>query len=80
MQSGDGTGQAGHGRPQHVWVNVTGRATDTHPGLLIAWRRVDGRWEGYVIFASGGGMQVSRVLQEWLRSDHIRPAERRSRD
>lgn len=65
--------------PQHVWVDVTGRfSSQQTPGLLIAWRRGQRGWEGWVISAdrhpTGSGGEVT-VRQGWHLAAHIRPVD-----
>lgn len=65
--------------PAHVWVDVTGQwTTQMHPGLLIAWRRGERGWQGWVIFghgySTGGGPPGVTVYQQWVDGHLIRPA------
>ena len=69
------TGTRGHTVPQHVWVSVTGRWGDQHPGLLVEWRRGHRGWEAHVIWVSGGGMRAWDVRQGWLPAEHVRRRE-----
>lgn len=72
MRANDGTGQRGHPHPQHVWIRA-GSSAGRSPGLLLEWRQVDGRWDGYVIHADGGGNVKPRAYFEWLPADQIEP-------
>lgn len=68
-------------RPRPVWVDVTGHwydEKDWRPGLLLEWRSIATRqntvrWEGLVVWASGGGELPWSVSQGWVRSGNVRP-------
>lgn len=68
--------------PQHVWVDPTGRwAGREAPGILIAWRRTERGWEGWVITAERHSIGTSgsvTVRQGWVQAVHVRPAAARS--
>lgn len=72
--SGDRSGQRGHPFPKHVWVNVTGRSDDRHPGVLMGWRQDRGEWEALVVWVEGGGMRGAHAHTAWLRAEHVCPA------
>ncbi|MDP3968803.1 MAG: hypothetical protein Q8Q02_11030 [Nocardioides sp.] len=66
-------------RAEHVWVEFApsyggGRA----PGLLLQWRRGRRGWEGWVVWIEVGhpAGPGPRVVQAWVGSDLIRPADR----
>ncbi len=69
------TGLRGHGVPRHVWVCVTDRWHERHPGLLLEWRRTETRWEALVVWVSGGGTRGWEVRQGWMRAEHVRPRD-----
>ena len=51
---------------RHVWVDASGG--HQYPGLVIAWRRRDDRWEGYVAVARDGS-----VLVTWEEASRLHP-------
>lgn len=72
MRANDGTGQAGHTTPKHVWVRSGDVAA---PGILLDWRVADGgRWEAYVVWADPNGEQP-RAHLEWVDQDRVKPWE-----
>lgn len=78
MRATDGTGQQGHVPPQHVWVCLTGNWSTASPGVLLDWRKgKGGRWEAFVIRASGGGNHEVYTTMGWVQAEHVRPAEGR---
>jgi hypothetical protein len=42
------------------------------PGALDAWRKHDGRWQGYVFYTVGVGMRHV----EWAHAERLRPSTR----
>ena len=58
--------------PKHVWVTLDGSSDGRQPGILMDWRPATDsqpgspRWEGYVIWADGGGNVKPRAYMEWL--------------
>jgi hypothetical protein len=44
-------------RRRHVWVDVSGGYR--RPGLVIAWRRRNESWEGYVAVVREGSVPVT---------------------
>ena len=53
-------------RRRHVWVDVSGGYRC--PGLVIAWRRRDESWEGYVAVVREGS-----VLITWEAAANLHP-------
>jgi hypothetical protein len=51
---------------RHVWVDASGG--HQYPGLVIAWRRRDDGWEGYVAVARDGS-----VLIRWEQASRLHP-------
>jgi hypothetical protein len=51
---------------RHVWVDTSGGHQD--PGLVIAWRRSDDSWEGYVAVA-----RDRSVLIRWEQASRLHP-------
>lgn len=65
----DGTGQAGHTVPRHVWVTLpNGRRC---PGVLVEWRQRGGRWEALVTYADGGGAAPVNAQTSWVPAEHV---------
>ena len=52
---------------RHVWVDASGGG-HKYPGLVIAWRRRDDGWEGYVAMAPDGS-----VLITWEQATRLHP-------
>jgi hypothetical protein len=51
---------------RRLWVDASGG--HKHPGLVIAWRRGDDRWEAYVAVARDGS-----VLITWEQASRLHP-------
>ena len=66
MHAADGTGQAGHTVPQHVWVDLS---SGRYPGLLVEWRPLGRGWQGWCLWAAGGPI----VQQAWLDARQLSP-------
>ncbi|CAI9417459.1 hypothetical protein [Nocardioides sp. T2.26MG-1] len=69
VRATDGTGQAGHATPRHVWVvTPEGRRC---PGVLMEWRQGGGRWEALVTYADGGGVAPVNAQIAWVPAEHV---------
>ena len=70
-------------KPRLVWVVwdwSTGPKAEPMPGLLLEWRKVEregrpDRWEGLVLFATGGGERRWSVRLEWVIASELRPID-----
>lgn len=59
----------------HCWVIEAG---ERRPGLLLEWRRRGSRWEGLVAYLTPGPPGDHSLVQQWLDSERLRSAGRRS--
>lgn len=59
--------------PRHCWVTDPPTAPGRWPGVVVAWRSLDGRWEGRVVVVVGAGAD-SAVLDLWLGEERLAPA------
>jgi hypothetical protein len=59
--------------PRHCWVTDPPAAPGRWPGVVVAWRALDGRWEGRVVVVVGSG-QGAGVLDVWLDEGQLTPA------
>jgi hypothetical protein len=55
---------------RHCWVSDEG---DQHPGLLLEWRQLDGRWQGLVAFVRADEAGFA-LVQAWLGSEQLSAA------
>ena len=70
-------------KPRLVWVVwdwSTGPKAEPMPGLLLECRKVErqgrpDRWEGLVLFATGGGERRWSVRLEWVIASELRPID-----
>lgn len=64
------------------WCNWTGGSIPKqapHPAILLEWRKVqsDGRpdrWEGLIVYASGGGEVAWTVNLRWVNAGDLTPS------
>ncbi len=61
-------------RPAHCWV---AGPTARYPGLLLEWRRRDGRWQGLVTYLQVADSGAYSLVQCWLDSDRLHAAASR---
>jgi hypothetical protein len=59
--------------PRHCWVTDPPSAPGRWPGVVVAWRAADGRWEGRVVVVVGSGAAAG-VLDVWLGEEQLTPA------
>jgi hypothetical protein len=64
-----GTTAAKSSRGQcHCWVIDTNG--DRNPGLLLDWRKADGRWQGLVAYLASEE-QGPVLIQRWMDADRL---------
>jgi hypothetical protein len=56
---------------RHCWVTDQGAQ---HPGLLLEWRQLEGRWEGLVAFVRMDDTGFA-LVQAWLDSQQLSAAK-----
>jgi hypothetical protein len=56
---------------RHCWVTDEGAQ---HPGLLLEWRQLDGRWQGLVAFVRVDGAGFA-LVQAWLDAHQLSAAK-----
>ena len=52
-------------RQRHVWVDQAG---GTHPGVVVAWRKLADGWESQVAVVQAGSLLVT-----WVPATALRP-------
>lgn len=62
------------------WIGGHAPRQPPHPAILLEWRRVqrDGRpdrWEGLIVFASGGGEAGWTVQMKWVLASELSPLD-----
>lgn len=60
------------GMARHCWVTDPPTAQGRWPGIVVEWRRREGRWQGRVVVVIGDGPD-SHVIHAWLDQDHLAP-------
>ncbi len=55
----------------HCWVSEAGAR---RPGLLLEWRKLDGRWQGLVAYLRVDERGEYALLQSWLDGEQLRAA------
>ena len=60
----DGTGQAGHVSPQHMWITLS---SGRYPDVLSEWRKDGTAWKGWCVWAGVGPI----VQQAWIDAKQI---------
>ena len=62
---------------RHCWVSDLPDLPGRRAGLLVAWRTDrDGRWSGRVVYIGSDDSQREVVVDAWVPSSHLSPADR----
>ncbi|MCY7397178.1 MAG: hypothetical protein LH468_13700 [Nocardioides sp.] len=55
---------------RHCWVaDAIDSRSVRRPGLLVEWRRQDGRWQGRVVYAAQLRADGWALVEEWVPSE-----------
>ncbi|MFN8193710.1 MAG: hypothetical protein U0R80_05420 [Nocardioidaceae bacterium] len=61
---------------RHCWVTEPGGPLEpVRPGLLLAWRRLGGRWEGRVVYAVELRPGTWATVDAWVAAELLSPGD-----